>query len=205
MATQDRHPSEDVTDQQVRRARWQGWALVVGGLLVVVGLCLLLVAAGVPVPSSSAQPPAGLTVAGFAVTAVGFAIAGVGIYRMARAGMYDARTRAALTSFTRAQRRDAVRLVRQGQPVPEGALGVARVMAVTMARARRADLLYVGIAVSGVGTMLRTTSPWWMTLIALSAITLVAVAIPLVGRDARLAQRWLEAHPHGATSQSASC
>lgn len=195
MATQEGHSGEDVTDQQVRRTRWQGWALIVGGLLLVVGLCLLLVAAGVPVPNSSGQPPAGLTVAGFAVTAVGFAVAGVGIYRMTRAGMYDARTRAALTSYTRDQRRDAVRLVRRRAPVPEGALGVARVMAVTMARARRANLLYVGIAVSGVGTMLRTASPWWMTLVGLSGVILVAAAIPLVSRDARLAQRWLDAHP----------
>lgn len=195
MAMEERHLGEDVTDQQVSRARWQVWALAVGGLLVVVGLCLLLLVAGVPLPNSSGEPPAWRTALGFAITAVGFVIAGVGIYRMARAGMYSARTRAVLTSYTRQQRRDAVRLVRRGAPVPDDALPVATAMAASMARQRRATALYVGIALTGVGTTLRIASPWWMTLMALSGITLVAIAIPLVNRDARLAQHWLDNCP----------
>lgn len=194
MAAEEERFGDGVTDEQVARVRRRTWALAIAAPLLVIAVGLVLLVAGVPLLGSSGEPAAWLTGAGFALSAAGFAIAGVGIYRMTRAGLYDPRLRAALTSFTREERRDAVRLVRRGAPAPEGSMPVAAAMAAALVRQGQATLLYAGIAVTGLGTALRTTNPWWMTIVGLGVITLMAFAIPLLSREARLGQRWLDAY-----------
>ena len=126
MAVDKRRPGHDgLTDEQMAWVRLRPWALVIAALLFVIAVALVLLTAGVPLPGISGEPPAWRTGAGFAVSAVGFAIAGVGIYRMARAGAYSPRLRAAPGLFTREERRVAVRLVRRGAPAPESLMPVA--------------------------------------------------------------------------------
>lgn len=205
MATeQGQRGADGVTRQRVRRARRQMWALVVGVPLVLVAACFALFASGVSLPGlSSGEPPAWREGLGFAISAVGFAIAGVGIYRMIRGGIYSARNRAEMTSFTREQRREAVRLVRQGEPAPQDAMPAATATARSLARQHRALPLYVGIALNGLGTALRFANPGWLTLMALGLIALIVVAIPFISRDARMAQRWLDAQPQQTADEAA--
>lgn len=194
--------SEGTTVEPGSRAR-RRWALIPGALLLVIAVALVLIAVGVPVPGTSGETLAWRTGAGFAVSAVAFALAGVGIYRMARAGVYDTRAQTVVTSFSREQRRDAVRAVRRGEAVPQASMPVATAMAAALVRQGRAALLYAGIALTGLGTALRTSGPWWVTLLGLSVVASMAVAIPLLGRDARLGRRWLDAHQQQMKAQSA--
>lgn len=92
-------------------------------------------------------------------------------------------------------------LVRRDGPVPAGLMPVVTAMAAALVRQGHTAPLCAGIALTGLGTTWRTTSPWWPMLTALAVIALVAVAIPLISRDARLARRWLDAHPQPATSR----
>lgn len=196
MAVDKRRPGRDgLTDEQMAWVQLRPWALVITALLFVIAVALVLLAAGVPLPGISGEALAWRTGAGFAVSAVGFAIAGVGIYRMARAEAYNPRLRAAPGFFTREDRRAAVRLVRRSAPAPESLMPVAAAMAADVVRQGRLVLLYAGMAVTGLGTALRTGGPWWVTFMGLSVSVLMALAIPLLSREARLARRWLDAHP----------
>lgn len=195
MAAEEERFGEGVSDEQVARVWWRAWALAISAALLVIAVGLVLLVAGAPLLGSSGEPAAWCTGAGFAVSAVGFAIAGVGIYRMARAGAYSPRLQADLVSFTRQERRAAVRLVRRGAPAPEASMPVTTAMAAALVRQGRLAPLYAGIALNGLGIALRITNPWWMTIMGLSVITLMAFAIPLLGRDAHLGRRWLKANP----------
>lgn len=198
MAAEKERSGDGVTEEQVARLWRRTWALAIGGPLLVIAVVLVLLVSRVPLLSPSGEPAAWRTGAGFALSAVGFAFAGVGIYRMTRAGAYSPRLRTSPASFTREDRRDAVRLVRRGAPAPEGSMPVAAAMAEDVVRQGRVAPLYAGIALNGLGTALGTTGPWWVTLLGLSVTILMAFAIPLLGRDARLARRWLDTHPQPA-------
>lgn len=195
MAVERERSGDGVIDEQVARARRRTWALAISGPLLVIAVGLVLLVAGVPLLGSSGEPLAWRTGAGFVVSAVGFAIAGVGIYRMTRAGAYSPRLQADLISLTRQERRDAVRLVRRGAPAPHASMPVTAAMAAALVRQGRVAPLSAGIALNGLGTALGTSGPWWVSFMGLSVSVLMAVAVPLLSRDARLGRRWLDAHP----------
>lgn len=190
--------SEGTTIEPVSRARPR-WALIAGTLLLVIAVALVLIAVGVSVPDISGQAMAWRTGAGFALSAVGFALAGVGLYRMARAGVYDTRARAVVPPPGREQRREVVRAVRRGEAVPQDSMPVATAMAADLLRQGRLTFLYAGIAATGLGMALGTGGPWVVTLLGVSVAALMAVAIPLINRDAHLARRWLDAHSRPET------
>ena len=180
----------EIGEQRVRR---RAWTLTIAITVAIIVVFALLAASGA-LEVSTQQPAAWRTVAGFAISAAGFALAGVGIYRLARAKGYSARTRAAMTSFPRAHRRQAVGVVRRGRLARPEAMAVTTTMAHAMVRQATAAPLWAGIVVNGLGTALRIGGPAWLTAAMLGVVALMVAGIALITYEAHLGRRWLNTY-----------
>ena len=189
-------------EQRTRRAKRRMWVVAVGVPLVLVAIAFALFAGGAPLPVSSGEPPPWRENLGFAITIVAFVLIVVALVRMVRAQMFTAAYQARAWSLSIGQRRRAARWVRRGESAPEDIAQTVAVTAEGMARQRKIVLLFAGMVLNVVASVLQMTNPWWMALMVLAGV-LMLVGMVIVYRDANLAQRWLDAHQEPATSKVA--
>lgn len=191
----DEQPTHEASEHLRRRRR-----LVLAALL---GLAVAGVAVGVLVFALAsgegglerADPPVWQEVTGLVVQGIGLVIEGYGLVVMLRAGLWRKnRWSVPAAVLTRAQRRSLLDQVRGRSAVDPDRLALVRDTARQMLRQRGLLALFVGILLLQVGGALSSPA-LWRTLVAGAFVVSYAVLFGVIERNARLAQRFLDAHP----------
>jgi len=144
----------------------------------------------------SSEPAPALQVLGEVLVAVGLVATVVGLVRARRAGAIGLAWNSPAALLPRAERKRLLRLIRLDEAA--GAVGAAQqeravAMAGRLMKQRALLPAYGGFGLYIAGEWVLGSSPLtrWP---AVAAVVLIAVGLPLVVRDARRAQRWLDHH-----------
>jgi protein-S-isoprenylcysteine O-methyltransferase Ste14 len=188
----ERHRAS-LPDEARRRVRRNRILIVVVATAAALALGLALATYAPASLRQSSDPAPTLQVLGVVLVAVGLVAAVVGLVRGRRTGAIGLAWNSPSALLPRAERKRLIRLIRLDQVVDAAQQEPAVAMAGQLIKQRALLPMYGGFLLYVAGESVLASSPLsrWPAAVA---VVLIAVALPLVVRDARRAQRWLDHH-----------